>query len=306
MNLNNIFNNKYNFNKKMNSYYNLIITYLLFFLFLSYSCQNCLIKAHNFYLIPIVKEGENADNSYGLHKYIYNLILETDPLSQNDNFIMMFLITFPINVNIELSPEIIYKFESTNKFCLNDLVKESKGRQTNIQGKLSEYNSEIQILEKIWIKIEKVLLLKTITPQESKNNYFLLTELYEKEKDKKYLLMKKMSNSKEKQFFQIIRINIDIIPRLSKKDCLNEEIHLSIGTEFTIQKINQGDDSMLREGINYEAYSLEDTEFNIYSFKNIENLICLIYENNNYTNKCFSSSTNSNNNEIKNLIDEKK
>jgi hypothetical protein len=191
MNLNNILNNKYNFNKKMNSYYNLIITYLLFLLFLSYSCQNCLIKAHNFYLIPIVKEGENADNSYGLHKYIYNLILETDPLSQSDNFIMMFLITFPINVNIELSPEIIYKFESTNKFCLNDLVKESKGRQTNIQGKLSEYNSEIQILEKIWIKIEKVLLLKTITPHEAKNNYFLLTDLYEKEKDKKYLLMKK-------------------------------------------------------------------------------------------------------------------
>ena len=134
-----------------------------------------IIKAHNFYLIPLVKEGENTDNSYGLHKYNYNLILETDPLSQSDNFIMMFLIMFPINVNIELSPEIIYKFESTSKFCLNNLVKESKGRQSNIQGKLSEYNSEIQILEKIWIKIEKVLLLKTISPYEAKNNYFLLT-----------------------------------------------------------------------------------------------------------------------------------
>ena len=280
----------------MKAYYNFIIKYLLFLLsFLSYSFQNCLIKSHNFYLIPIVKEEENTESTYGLHRYNYNLILETDPLIKSDNFIMMFLISFPINVNIELSPEIIYKFESINKFCLNDLIKESKGKQTNIQGKLSEYKSEVQILEKIWIKIEKVLLFKNISSYEPKNKYFLLTEFYEKNNNKKYLLMKKMSNSVENQFFQIIRININILSKLGKVDCLNEEIHLNIGTEFTIQIINQGDDSMLREGINYEAYSLESTEFNSYSFKNIENLICLIYENNNYTNKCFSSNTNSNN-----------
>ena len=278
----------------MKIFYSSMIKYLIYFLlFLSYSCQNCLIKLHNFYLIPIVKEEENSDNSYGLHKYNYNLILETNPLNPSDNFIMMFLISFPINVNIELSPEIIYKFESTRKFCLKDLTKESIGRQTNIQGKLSEYNSEIQILERIWIKIEKVLLYKTIDSYEKKNKYYLLTEFYEKDKNKKFLLMKKMSKNIEKQFFQIVRINIDI--KLQNKDCSNEESHLNIGTEFTIQEINQGDDSMLREGINYEAYSIESSGVQSYNFKNIENLICLIYENQNYGNKCFTSSTNSNN-----------
>lgn len=267
---------------------------LLFLLFFSFSYENCLIKTHNFYLIPLIKE-ESSDKLNGLHKYDYNLILETDPLSDNDNYHMILSVIFPINVNIDLNPEIIYKFESTNKFCLRDLIKESAGRQNNIQGKISEYNSEIQIFERIWIKVEKVLLFKNVEIYDNKNKFFLITEFYEKDKNrKKFLLMKKMSNNLDNQFFQIIRVNLT---NYLETDCLNDdEKYLKIGTEFTIRNEN----SMLREGINYESIVLGESAGGSYSLKNIENLICLIYENNKYENKCFSTKDINNDLDINN------
>ena len=118
-----------------------------------------------------------------------------------------------------------------------------------------------------------------------------MTEFNEKEKNKKkYILMKKMNRYAERQFFQIIRVNLDI--KLENSDCLNDENQLNIGTEFTIQEINKGDDSMLREGINYEAYAIDNTDIKSFNFNNIENLVCLIYEERKYGNKCFSSNSN--------------
>ena len=271
------------------------IQYILLFLqFFSFSYENCLIKTHNFYLIPLIKE-ESLDKLYGLHKYDYNLILETDPFSDNDNYHMILSVNFPINVDIDLNPEIIYKFESTNKFCLRDLIRESAGRQNNIQGKISEYNSEIQIFQKIWIKVENVLLFKNVEIYDNKNKYFLITEFSEKDKNKKkFLLMKKMSNNLDYQFFQIIRVNLT---NNLETDCLNDdEKNLKIGTEFTIRNEN----SMLREGINYESFVLGESSGGSYSLKNIENLICLIYENNKYGNKCFSTKDINNDLDINN------
>ena len=263
---------------------------LFLFLFLYCSCDICLIKNHNFYLIPLIKN--NSTNLKGLHKNDYNLILETDPLSESDNYFILFIITFPINVYIELNTEIIYKFESIKKFCLLDLNKTSEGRQSNILGRLSEYTSEIQILERIWIKIEKVQLIKKVS-FDIYNRYILLTEYKENDENKKYILMKKMSNIIYKQFFQIIRVIIN--KKTETIDCLNEEgNNLQIGTEFTIKEVNKGDDSMLREGFNYETHIGDDDTDN-YNFNNVENLICLFYENKKYGNKCFSSDTNMNN-----------
>ena len=274
----------------MKIHHKFLLKYIIFHFFIfSISCQNCLMKEHNFYLIPLIK-GNKIDNLYGLHKYDYYLILKTDPLNENnnDNYHMVFLISFPININIELSTEIIYKFESTRKFCIKDLIKSSAGKQSNIQGKISEYNSGFQILEAIWIKVEKILLYKEVLSYERQTKFFLLTEFYEKEKNKKkYLLMKKMSNSVSKQIFQIIRVNID--SELESNECLNEEEYIKIGTEFTIQHINSGEDSMLREGLTYETFTSDKVYKIIY---NIENLICLIYENKLYNDKCFSSNTN--------------
>lgn len=274
----------------MKIHHKFLLKYIIFYIFIfSISCQNCLMKEHNFYLIPLIKENK-IDNLTGLHKYDYYLILKTDPLNENnnDNYHMVFLISFPININIELSTEIIYKFESTRKFCIKDLIKSSAGKQSNIQGKISEYNSGFQILEAIWIKVEKILLYKEVLSYERQTKFFLLTEFYEKDKNKKkYLLMKKMSNSVSKQIFQIIRVNID--SELESNQCLNEEEYIKIGTEFTIQHINSGEDSMLREGLTYETFTSDKVYKIIY---NIENLICLIYENKLYNDKCFSSNTN--------------
>ena len=93
--------------------------------------------------------------------------------------------------------------------------------------------------------------------------------------------MKKMSNTSEYQFFQIIRANITNY--LEREDCLNEEKYLKIGTEFTIREEN----SMLREEINYETFVIDESITGSYSLKNIENLICLIYEDKKYGKKCF-------------------
>jgi len=264
------------------------------------------MKKHNFYLIALSKEGR-SENLSGLNKYDYNLILETDPLSENDNYHMMFSVSFPINVNIELSPEIIYKFESKRRFCIRDLIRAKDGRQNNINGKLSEYNSEIQILQNIWVKIEKVLLFKDMELYERKNKFFLLTEFNEKEiNQKKYFFMKKMSKSVENQFFQIIRVNIN--NKLEGDDCKNAENQsvLKIGTEFTVQEINSGDDSMLREGRTYETFaSSDETEVKSYRFENIENFVCLNYIDKKYEYKCFSNSNNNLNNINKNNIKRK-
>ena len=280
------------------------ITFIL--LFFCYTCENCLMKKHNFYLIALSKEGR-SENLSGLNKYDYNLILETDPLSENDNYHMMFSVSFPINVNIELSPEIIYKFESKRRFCIRDLIRAKDGRQNNINGKLSEYNSEIQILQNIWVKIEKVLLFKDMELYERKNKFFLLTEFNEKEiNQKKYFFMKKMSKSVENQFFQIIRVNIN--NKLEGDDCKNAENQsvLKIGTEFTVQEINSGDDSMLREGRTYETFaSSDETEVKSYRFENIENFVCLNYIDKKYEYKCFSNSNNNLNNINKNNIKRK-
>ena len=277
-------------NKHLHKYGMPILIFL--FLFLYCSCEHCLIKNHNFYLIPLIKN--NSTNLKGLHKYDYNLILETDPLSESDNYFILFVITFPINVNIELNTEIIYKFESKKKFCLLDLNKTSEGRQSNIQGRLSEYTSEIQILETIWIKIEKVLLIEKVSSFDIYNRYILLTEYKENDENKKYVLMKKMSNVIYKQFFQIIRVTINKkTANANDINCLGEGNNLPIGTEFTIKEVNKGDDSMLREGFNYETH-IGDDDTDIYNFNNVENLICLFYENQKYGNKCFSSNTNTN------------
>lgn len=122
----------------------------------------------------------------------------------------------------------------------------------------------------------------------------MLTNLNEKDiNKKKYIFMKKMSKSVENQFFQIIRVNIN--NKLEGEDCKNGEnqIVLKIGTEFTVQEINSGDDSMLREGKTYETFaSSDETEVKSYRFENIENLVCLNYIDKKYEYKCFSNSNN--------------
>lgn len=99
--------------------------------------------------------------------------------------------------------------------------------------------------------------------------------------------MKKINNNEDKQFFQIIRVNIN--NKENSVDCLNNNVILEIGTEFTIQEINVGDDFVLREGFVYETFASDGSIIKSYIFKQTQNLVCLLYENKNYGNKCFSN-----------------
>ena len=72
---------------------------------------------------------------------------------------MVLSVLFPVNINIELSPEMVYKYYSSIKFCLKETA---EGKQSNLIGKLVEYNNEIQILEKVWIVIIEVALYQEI------------------------------------------------------------------------------------------------------------------------------------------------
>ena len=95
--------------------------------------------------------------------------------------------------------------------------------------------------------------------------------------------MKKINNNEDKQFFQIIRVNIN--NKENSVDCLNNNVILEIGTEFTIQEINVGDDFVLREGFVYETFASDGSIIKSYIFKQTQNLVCLLYENKNYGNK---------------------
>ena len=264
------------------------LQYLLLIIFLfkpiNNSNGNCIMHTHNFFLLPLEKKnnGNNLELE-GLKKYDYMLILKTDP-KNIDKYHMVLNVSFPINVNIDLSCEIIYDFISLKKFCINDLVQENKGKYVNILGKLSEYETENQILGKIWIKVEKVLFYKEIEQSNKMTTFYLLTKFSEYDKiNKEYILMKKMSNDKS-QIFQIVKAYI-----MKKKDSstnnyvcageYNDEYDLPIGNEFTTF---ESDDNRLREKLSYNFFSQKIN----YYFTISKNLVCITYNINKYEDKC--------------------
>ena len=242
--------------------------------------DKCEMIYHNFFLLPI----NNIDRSYmqGLIKNDYLLILKTEPLGI-DRYHLILNVSFPVNVNIDLSVEILYNFESLEKFCLRDVTKK-KGRYVNILGTISEHATKNKILENIWIKIDKVLMFNELD-NERKLNYYLLTNYKETDKEyKKYFLMKKMYKGND-QIFQIV--NTLIIKEKEKqstndnfecKNELKEEMGLNFGDEISIL----GTEFKLRENFIYNAYAKD----NKYKLSEIQNFICLNYKFDNYEESC--------------------
>ena len=274
-----------------------LLTLLLIFLYslniiLS---QECTYQKHKFYILPLIKESNISVLKEGLHKYDYILVLETNPLNE-DKYHLILSVTFPININIELSPDIIYSFESLKKFCILDLTKEKRGKYINIQGKLSEYSTDNLILSNIWIKVEKIILFTIVDSIERNNNiFYLISKNNEDDHTEKYYLLKKMSQSPE-QFFQIVSVKIN--ENINQNYFCANDNELTIGTEFTILGTSEKD-QMLRNGLQYNAYNW-NTQKN-YVFQVLQNFICITYSKKSYEEKCFESQVDFN---IYNFISE--
>ena len=242
--------------------------------------EKCEMTYHNFFLLPT--KNEDRSNMKGLIKYDYLLILKTEPLG-NDKYHLILNVSFPVNVNIDLSDEILYSFVSLEKFCLRDVTKE-KGRYVNILGTISDHLTKNKILENIWIKIDKVLMFNELD-NERKLNYYLLTNYKDTDKEnKKYFLMKKMYNGNN-QIFQIVRTLIRkekekqiTNDNFECKNELKENIELNFGDEISILAT----DYKLRENFDYNAYAKD----NKYILKEINNFICLNYKFDNYEDSC--------------------
>lgn len=246
--------------------------FLIIFLSLkSINGENCQMEIHKFFLLPLAKDSiPNAQA--GLKRYDYMLILKTEPRG-NDKYHLVLNVTFPININIDLSSEILYSFISIEKFCLLDLTKE-KGRFINIFGTISDSVTDNKILERIWIKVENVLLFK-IVENDRKLNFYLLTNYNKEDKDgKRYFLMNKMYNGID-QNFQIVSTRIRREKEFPNYECktdddLKDENDLSIGDEISILEIND----KLRDGFSYTAFAKN----NKYSLSQVDNFICIKYQ----------------------------
>ena len=239
--------------------------------------ESCQMEVHKFFLLPL------TGNSYyqpGLKKFDYMLILKTEPKG-NDKYHLVLNVTFPVNINVDLSTEILYSFISLEKFCLLDLTK-NKGRFVNIFGTISDFVTNNKILERIWIKVENILLFKNVE-NDRKLSFYLLTNYNENDEPyKRYFLMNKMYNGID-QNFQIVstfiskeRDNSNYI--CETNDDLKDENILSIGDEISILDLND----KLRDDFTYDAFANN----NRYKLTQVHNFICLKYQLQNYDELC--------------------
>ena len=260
---------------------------LIIYLFKSiYNNNNCDMKIHNFYLLPLEKEEVNETNSLvGLRKFDYMLILKPYP-KNIDKYQIVLNVSFPININIELSNKIIYDFISLEKFCINDL--ETSDKYINILGTLQEYETENLILERVWIKVEQTYFFKEIEIEGLKNqmHFYLLSNFSEFDnKNKEYILMKKMNND-DNQVFQIVTVKMgkDNLQYKNNYVCdtySEKKYELTVGN---ILKFLNSDTNteFFRDNFVYNIY-YDDKRYEIQIMKN---LVCITYNKDKYDGKC--------------------
>ena len=254
---------------------------LLIFLFKPIYNGNCKMKTHDFFLLPINKENnEESSKLTGLAKFDYMLILKTEPRN-DDNYHLVLNVTFPININIDISGEIIYEFESLEKFCISDI---RARKYINIFGDLSEYETENTILQRIWIKIESILMDKEVEKIRNQNFYLLTNYSLTDNKDKKYILMKKISYEPQ-QTFQILYVSIHQQNLLMDnnnyvcEDYSGPRNELSIGDELTtLIRVDR-----IRESSDYNVF---DQSRKKYLLSNVQNLVCIYYTLTQFDEKC--------------------
>lgn len=218
----------------------------------------------------------------GLNKFDYNFILYPK-LDLIDNRHLLISGTFPINVNIDLSDDIVYTFESKYDYCLNDLI---KGRLVTLLGNLVEYKSGSSILTGIWMQFGELLMNKAITTETPSDSaiFYLMSEYNDNKKN--VILMTKIFDNWNKMAFQVIKARV-----LEKKNNKlvfysgnpNDSITLPIGTELKIQN----EEKFLRDTIAYTANTLVSGISYNFNIDSIINYMCMIIENRKYTIKCY-------------------
>lgn len=230
--------------------------------------KDCRRAKHEFL---VTLEPNPSSDLKGLGKYTYTFFFLSS-LKTVGEYQIAFEGSFPVNVNVELSPDIIYSFQSTYTLCLNDVFKE---RQVTLLGDLKEYRSNNVVLNEIWIKIGKVLFSHQIyseDTQATKSQFFLMTPYTS---NLEVLLMKVLNQNnagKNEQFFQIVKSTITEYNNNGEKEKSSEFTGIPIGTKITFQLEKKN--PSLKEGQSYIAYTTIGGSIKYFNFNVVLNYVC--------------------------------
>ena len=222
----------------------------------------------------------NSNIIKGLKTFSYTFILFP---SQNyvNNFHLVIEGSFPVNVNIDLSADIVYYFESNYNFCLNDLL---GGRLVTILGDLIEYKSKSPILHGIWMQIDKIEMKEEIKvdTQDNLPRFYLLTNY--NYNNPSVILMEKLTTNVSKPVLQIVKASMKETKNKKLVGFDEGDNGLSIGTELTIQSTVIND--ILNEGKVHQAFTMVGTQGKYFTLDAVSNLVCLIRNGETYSKQC--------------------
>lgn len=258
---------------------------LIYHILLSFAlCEICKRGNHTMYLLP---QNEKGEGDVGLKAKRYYMFLQTDYLEDNNVYLMM-NVSFPINVNIDLSSEIGYSFTPLHRFCLNDVL---HGRMVNIVGKLKEFNTDYDILQSIWIKIENIIYNKNYKESGQLDQFLLMTR-YIYGNNSKVIFMKSINRFKN-TFFQLVRgdltnENPSTCSQITNSDKIKdvEDVIFEIGTEASITNMNVQTDMIMENNIYRVLIKHKESIYEL-RLSNITNLVCREWDEFNYNKKCF-------------------
>lgn len=213
----------------------------------------------------------------GLEKFSYTFFL-LPSFSSLNNFHLSFKAHFPINVNVDLSPDVLYVFQPIYHFCLNDLF---NNRQKTILGNLGEHKTNSSILTGIWIEIDEILYNKEFQDEKPDMTKYLLMSNYQFS-NTEVLIMKYLTTNPTTSYFQIVRA------RITEKDS-NELVTndgIEIGTPIIIFADSDKSNVILQEKQIYSGFIYVQTSLKTFLFDNIVNFVCLMSEGGVFMKEC--------------------
>jgi hypothetical protein len=256
---------KYNKRQKMIPKVYLVIFLTVCTSFILSENQACREGTHTMYVALTTLTNSSLK---GLKKFSYTFFL-LPSFEQINNFHLVFEAHFPVNINIELSPEILYVFQPLYNFCLNDLL---NNRQKTLIGNLEELKTKSSILTGIWIEIDEILYKEEIKKEMLDITKYLLMSKYQSS-NSEVLIMKHLTLSDSNSYFQIVRA------RITEKDNVNSLLHdeLEVGTQIMMTLDSDKSNVILQEKQVYTGLiSDKSSRLKRFIFDNIINFVCLM------------------------------